>query len=193
MRVDMPTGKSGVYKIKCIKNNRLYIGSSEDFALRFAQHYGALKKGKHPNTELQRDWNKHGMDAFVFETIEITSVKACRHREQHHLGVVWANEPKRLYNRWQEIQYRERSAKSLNREGGTHPASADIGPKGDNKSPALWRRDGRFDVADFKRWAQAMAVDGVIGMTLEATAKRFNADPKVVARVARGEGFTFSS
>lgn len=61
---------SGIYAIKCKKNNKMYVGSSVNIASRFRKHKADLLKNKHHSLYLQRAWNKYGKESFIFETIE---------------------------------------------------------------------------------------------------------------------------
>lgn len=54
---------SGVYMIKNRVNDKVYIGSSLDIEQRLSQHRRDLKNGKHPNADMQKDYDaKHGFD-----------------------------------------------------------------------------------------------------------------------------------
>ena len=63
------TRESGIYKIVNIINGKFYIGSTQNLYQRFHVHNSMLKKGSHQNIHLQRSFNKHGKDAFIFEVI----------------------------------------------------------------------------------------------------------------------------
>jgi group I intron endonuclease len=62
---------SGIYQIKNLKNNKIYIGSSKNIKERFLQHKYNLKNNKHCNPILQNSWNKYGEENFEFIIIEI--------------------------------------------------------------------------------------------------------------------------
>lgn len=62
-------GKSGIYQIRNLVNNKVYIGSALDLYQRRCQHYSLLKHGKH-NHKLQNSYNKYNKENFVFEVIE---------------------------------------------------------------------------------------------------------------------------
>jgi len=62
--------KAGVYKIKNLKNNKVYIGSSIDLQRRKRSHICCLKNNTHTNSYLQDDFNKYGIDNFKFVVIE---------------------------------------------------------------------------------------------------------------------------
>lgn len=74
--------KSGIYKITNSANERIYIGSGLVLKKRFQGHLRALLKGNHPNAFLQSDFNKCGVEAFVFDVVEIVEQNQLRYREQ---------------------------------------------------------------------------------------------------------------
>lgn len=61
----------GIYQIRNIINNDIYIGSSSKINRRFNTHKCRLRKGKQENPYLQSAWNKYGEENFVFEIILI--------------------------------------------------------------------------------------------------------------------------
>ena len=60
---------SGIYSIRNKANGKLYVGSTVDFASRWANHRCQLRKGSHDNSYLQRAWVKYGEDAFEFAVL----------------------------------------------------------------------------------------------------------------------------
>lgn len=59
-----------VYRIINKINNKVYIGSTIDSERRKLEHLSQLNRGVHINTYLQRSYDKHGKDAFIFDVIE---------------------------------------------------------------------------------------------------------------------------
>jgi len=59
-----------IYRIVNVKNSRVYIGSTVCFINRKSQHIKDLIEKKHHNFRLQKDFNKQGIDSFVFEILE---------------------------------------------------------------------------------------------------------------------------
>ena len=59
----------GVYCIRCKVNNKAYIGSSANIKRRWTEHKSLLKTGKHPNKQLQEDYNKYGADNFLYTVL----------------------------------------------------------------------------------------------------------------------------
>lgn len=64
-------GVGGIYQIKNIKNNKIYIGSTMNFYSRFLEHRAELRGGNHPNIHLQRAFDKYGELSFIFEILEV--------------------------------------------------------------------------------------------------------------------------
>lgn len=60
---------SGIYVIRNIFTNKVYVGSSVDLMLRWKRHVNALSRGIHHSKKLQKSWNKYGEDKFKFEII----------------------------------------------------------------------------------------------------------------------------
>jgi group I intron endonuclease len=59
-----------IYKIVNIKTNKIYVGSTSNFKRRKRQHLLHLKQNKHHSIKLQRSYNKHGKENFIFEIIQ---------------------------------------------------------------------------------------------------------------------------
>jgi len=62
----------GIYKITNTINNKVYIGQSDRLNQREREHFYRLENQTHSNEHLQRSYNKHGKDIFLFEIIEET-------------------------------------------------------------------------------------------------------------------------
>jgi group I intron endonuclease len=62
---------SGIYKIINKINGKYYIGSTcRSFSERFYSHKNQLNNNLHPNSHLQRSWNKYGENNFEFQIVE---------------------------------------------------------------------------------------------------------------------------
>ena len=64
------TKQAGIYKITCKVNGKSYVGQSTNLKERLKDHFRRLQNNNHYNAHLQRAWNKHGGECFVFEVIE---------------------------------------------------------------------------------------------------------------------------
>jgi len=62
--------EAGVFQVKNIANGKVLLGSSMNLDGPLNRHRFMLTLGKHPVEEMQKDWNRFGADAFVFEILE---------------------------------------------------------------------------------------------------------------------------
>lgn len=65
----------GIYLIKNILTETIYVGSSINIEKRFAAHKRALKRGNHDNVHLQLSYNKHGLSVFDFSVFTLVEKK----------------------------------------------------------------------------------------------------------------------
>lgn len=90
---------SGIYLIYNTQNSKVYVGSSRNIKRRWNQHRADLRGNRHPSYFLQRDWNKHGEEAFEFHVIElVTKPEMLLAREQVHLDTLQAWKDEYGYN-----------------------------------------------------------------------------------------------
>jgi len=80
--------KSGIYKIKSNKNNKIYIGSAIGLKKRKYFHCNDLQKGKHCNRHLQNHFNKYGIDDLEFYVIEYCKKEKLIEREQFWIDIL---------------------------------------------------------------------------------------------------------
>ena len=59
----------GIYAIRNLVTDRVYIGATGCFFDRHAHHNGALRHNKHTNQLMQADWNAVGEKNFKFEML----------------------------------------------------------------------------------------------------------------------------
>lgn len=78
---------SGIYRITCLENGKIYIGSAVNLNKRWRMHQWGLNNSKHANPHLQSAWDKYGSTSFEFEIIEMCDVSELPMREQY-----WINE-----------------------------------------------------------------------------------------------------
>ena len=85
---------SGIYQIRNLINNKIYVGSSVNLNRRKAKHFDFLQKNKHTNSKIQNSYNKHSAENFVFEIIEyVGDLTKLIEREQHYIDTLkpWYN------------------------------------------------------------------------------------------------------
>ena len=60
----------GVYCIRNIINNKVYIGQSVNIKRRWKKHRSELNRNTHNNKQLQNAWNAYGEESFEFVVLE---------------------------------------------------------------------------------------------------------------------------
>lgn len=73
---------SGIYKIENNLNGKIYIGQTQNVFKRRAEHFIALRRGRHPNQEMQRDWNLNNR-GFRFDVVEYCALTQLNEREKY--------------------------------------------------------------------------------------------------------------
>lgn len=80
---------AGVYALRCIPTDKLYVGSSVHVLKRLHCHWWKLVYNKHDSVKLQHAFNKYGGENFNPELIEMVDISANREilyeREQYWL------------------------------------------------------------------------------------------------------------
>ena len=91
--------KSGVYQIRCLINNKIYVGSTVNFETRKKDHFKRLENNKH-NRYFQNAFNKHGEDNFECEILEIIEddIDTIRQREQYYMDYLKSHDRNFGYN-----------------------------------------------------------------------------------------------
>jgi predicted GIY-YIG superfamily endonuclease len=56
----------GIYQIKCIVTDKIYIGGSNNIIRRKYEHYWGLRSGNHPNIRLQAAFNEYKEESCEF-------------------------------------------------------------------------------------------------------------------------------
>jgi group I intron endonuclease len=91
--------ESGIYKITCKINGKLYIGSAVNLYKRWrSRHLPSLRKNTHHNRYLQAAWNKYGENAFECKTIENCAKPDLIAREQYWIDALNAADAQYGYN-----------------------------------------------------------------------------------------------
>jgi hypothetical protein len=65
----------GVYRIKTLGHDKIFIGLAADLQARFNRHKAELKFGNHRNKALQEIWNASGESSFEFEILDVLDPK----------------------------------------------------------------------------------------------------------------------
>jgi group I intron endonuclease len=89
----------GVYQIRNTITGAAYVGSTNDFARRKAEHFKRMRAGAHPARHLQNSVAKHGVEAFAFDILMECAEHELLDAEQAEIDrVIAAEGRKALYN-----------------------------------------------------------------------------------------------
>jgi len=79
---------SGIYQIRNVINEKIYIGSAINIDRRWNEHVSLLKRTKHHSRHLQSAWNKYGEENFEFSILEECEKEQLVEREQYYLDTL---------------------------------------------------------------------------------------------------------
>jgi len=94
----------GIYAIRCIINDRIYIGSSVDIKGRWEQHCFELKKGIKQNKDFQKDFKLYGFSAFEFKIVYLFENKVNRNTV-YEMEQYFINKLDNIYNKQQATDH----------------------------------------------------------------------------------------
>lgn len=80
--------KSGIYKMTCVGNGKVYIGASKDIRMRWHGHLHRFKTKRH-TPYLLESLELYGVESFVFEILEHCEITQLAEKEQY-----WADKYK---------------------------------------------------------------------------------------------------
>lgn len=90
--------KSGIYKIKNIINNKVYIGSTNNLTKRLREHKSSLKNGNHYNYHLQNAYELYKIENFEFSILEECNSEFLLERENYYINFYNSKDPNFGYN-----------------------------------------------------------------------------------------------
>ena len=99
--------KGIVYFIKCIINNKIYVGSTKNHKQRTDRHLNDLKLKKHHSKHLQRSWDLYGEENFSFGILEETTINELLIKEEFWINKLKSFNRKFGYNILKKPKSRE--------------------------------------------------------------------------------------
>jgi group I intron endonuclease len=75
----------GIYQIRCLPTDALYVGSAQSLHRRRLEHFKKLRGNRHPNIHLQRTFLRYGAEALAFEVLECCEKGLLLEREQYYM------------------------------------------------------------------------------------------------------------
>lgn len=82
----------GLYKITCINNGKIYIGSSNNIEKRWILHLSRLRNGKHDNIIMQNCYDKYGITSLKIDIVLLCIESELIQKEQLLLNSVFDNQ-----------------------------------------------------------------------------------------------------
>lgn len=99
-----------IYAIKHNVTKRIYVGSTMYPEKRFAGHLQALRNGKHPVEDMQKDYDEYGED-FTFFVMETISKFEERGREYEYMLFFESHIRGKGYNYKDHVNFEKRKEK----------------------------------------------------------------------------------
>ncbi len=98
--------RPGIYMILCTSNGKRYYGESLNISVRMSKHLYELKKAKHPNKALLRDWTLFGGECFDFQVIAMGPEWALESDRIEKEVALISEDRSRCYNTYAEMSDR---------------------------------------------------------------------------------------
>jgi group I intron endonuclease len=89
---------SGIYMIRNLVNNKVYVGKSVNVEKRFNEHKRKLISNTHDNIHLQRAWNTYGKENFSFTIIKCCEESLLNEKEIYYIKELNSNNMDFGYN-----------------------------------------------------------------------------------------------
>lgn len=96
----MQRNNSGIYLIKCLVNNRVYIGAAKVLNERMNFHKYCLRDGHHFNKFLEADLLQYGFRNFELRLVERCDYSIIDEREKHYFSIYNSTNTDFGYNVW---------------------------------------------------------------------------------------------
>lgn len=89
MKISKQTIKEqpGIYFIKNLVNNKIYIGQSKNVYRRAIYHRHELNNNKHSNSHLQHSYNKYKQENFIFGVLEYCDISLLTEKEKYYISI----------------------------------------------------------------------------------------------------------
>jgi group I intron endonuclease len=173
--------ESGIYQIRNVINNKIYVGSTINLIQRKKAHEYLLRKNKHKNDYLQNSWNKHGEDAFVFEVLEVVDdILFILVREQYYIDKTESFLRIHGYNIFPHaIKSGQKVPQETIDKISITLKKLDFAMRGSNHPNSKLIED---DVVKIRKLAKS-------DVTIKSIAEQYNIDLTVVYRIINGESW----
>lgn len=89
----------GIYIIRCLKTKKVYVGQSSQIKQRLTRHKNLLRRGKHSNHALQKDFLEYGENNFEFLQLLFGADKKQAERFIYEQYILETLDPAKRYNK----------------------------------------------------------------------------------------------
>lgn len=96
-----------IYLILNRVTKNYYIGSTSYYDKRLGGHVSSLRRGKHKNKKLQKEYEIHGEKSLEFEIVEFVEKENLRVKEQYWLNLFLDIIPENVYNVCKDVNSRK--------------------------------------------------------------------------------------
>jgi group I intron endonuclease len=113
----------GIYAIRHVDSQKVYVGSSKYLSVRKNRHFNDLRKNRHHNKHLQHAYNKYGEDAFEWVILETLTDENMLHVDEkkwivnlhatnHNNGYNFNEEPNAMKGRHHTTEAKKKISES---------------------------------------------------------------------------------
>jgi group I intron endonuclease len=174
---------SGVYGIKCLANDKIYIGSTNNLKRRKKEHFNNLKNRKH-NKSLLEDYNKFGKDNFSFLLLYYCPIELLKEKEKEYLELYYSKGL--LYNKIKD---------PTNHKGENNPRyGCKLSEKHKNSlkqgslgKPSHKRKLTIAQCKEIKEWLIYLYDKKMVKEQLKGLSETFNTSQKQIDKIRKGD------
>lgn len=94
----MNEGKAYVYAIQHSATGKIYVGCTKSVERRISEHLKLLLSGKHPNEQMQADYNAYGGEYFYYVLFSAYAAYDAFMAERLFMSLLGTRDPARGYN-----------------------------------------------------------------------------------------------
>lgn len=136
---------AGIYIIKNLVNNKVYIGQSVDVKSRLQHHRSELRHNRHANSYLQNSWNKYGEENFEFSVLELCDEDQLDELERRYIKEYDAMDRDYGYNRESGGSLNKHPSEEVRKQMSERMKGKYVGEKnpwyGKHREIPMWHRE----------------------------------------------------
>ena len=188
-----------VYEIRCLQNNRVYIGQTNDIKTRFADHKYHLGVGDHDNMYLQADYNIYGGCNFTYKVLEECNTRSsAKELEDFYIDDNGGIESDNVYNQQNNKMHNTNYNNKIRKSAENNPNFGNRGKKLSSETKyklsvikvQQWR-DGVYDGVSEKLRGRCLTVEQKQMISSKLSGRKLSPEHKQkIGDSLRGRKFT---